>query len=416
MLAINSAMRRELPRGATAPLALAHIAEARDARDDAADRTHDVGRGERDDADAVGAHVVEVAALLAGHEIVDDDRHFGDARLGERPRSGLRDEQVGRAHERWYLVRVAEDRHRRRQRRRELFELRAQRGVAPGDDDQVQREARLGEGHRRRQQLAAAFAACHQQCDRLVARQTHRFADLELGGRDVLELRMDGMPDKAQALGRDAAFAGALVDLARRDDDRVDFRREPALVHLAEVGDDGDDRDIGHAGVGAGAQRRVVQQRMDRDDDVGFVAGEKAAQTLTIQRLTKTNDAAEASSTVGCVIQRPVNRRSEAERRTIRRAEMRKRERAMRGHVFDPMLEADLAGQLVERRDDRVGRAAMAASGIGDQQEDAFIRHRAGCCERMARTARMRARRRMALRRLRAVARTIKIHARAGAS
>ena len=52
--------------------------------------------------------------------------------------------------------------------RRQLFELGLEGRVAAGDDDQVERQVRLGQRQRGGQQFPAAFAAGHQQRDRLV--------------------------------------------------------------------------------------------------------------------------------------------------------------------------------------------------------------------------------------------------------
>ena len=71
------------------------------------------------------------------------------------------------------------------------------------------------------------------------------------------------MSELVNAVRRDAAFARALVDFGGGDDDRVDFRGEPTLVDLPEVGDDGEDGNVRELGIGACAQCRVVEQRMN---------------------------------------------------------------------------------------------------------------------------------------------------------
>ena len=80
---------------------------------------------------------------------------------------------------------------------------------------------------------------------------------------------MDRVAEQAQAIGRDAAFERALVDFRRRDDYRIGFGHQPRFVDAAKIGDDRDDRNV-DAGIGACAQRRVIEQRMDRDDHIGL--------------------------------------------------------------------------------------------------------------------------------------------------
>ena len=78
---------------------------------------------------------------------------------------------------------------------------------------------------------------------------------------------------------RDAARRRPLIDLRGRGicDDCVGVGDEPRFVHLAEVGNDRDDRNVLHVRVGASSEGRVVEQRMDRDDDVGLITNEKIA-------------------------------------------------------------------------------------------------------------------------------------------
>ena len=102
---------------------------------------------------------------------------------------------------------------------------------------------------------------------------------------------------------------------------------------------------------------------------------------------------------------------------------MREGKGAVRGHVFDAMLEdhaspARLHLEFVERGGYGAGRAAVPASRVRDEEEDAFVRHtyRAPCSVRTRRRARIRSKRRITIRRRRASARTREMSARAGAS
>ena len=71
---------------------------------------------------------------------------------------------------------------------------------------------------------------------------------------------------------------------------------------------------------------------------------------------------------------------------------------------------------LVERGRYGVCRAAMPATRIGDEQQDALGYHLAGCWFLKLLKARKRSRRRKTIRRRRAAMRTRAMHARAGAS
>ena len=132
-------------------------------------------------------------------------------------------------------------------RRRELAELLSQRLVTAADDDELDRQARASERERRGEQFAAALAAGHQHDDGRIGRQSELRAKVGLASGDVVELRMDRMAEQAQPRGRNAARERALIDFARRHDDRVGLRNEPRLVHLPEVGDHRDDGNVLHA-------------------------------------------------------------------------------------------------------------------------------------------------------------------------
>ena len=98
---------------------------------------------------------------------------------------------------------------------------------------------------------------------------------------------------------------------------------------------------------------------------------------LAVEQLTESDDAAKAAPAVGGVVERAVDRGSETQRRAVERAQVRQREAAIGGDVVDPVFEmerlaAGSLGDLVECRDDCIGRAAVAAPRIGDQQQDAF--------------------------------------------
>ena len=219
-------------------------------------------------------------------------------------------------------------------------ELLAQVLVAAADDDEFDRQARACQRERRREQFAAAFAAGHQHHDRVSSAggRVARAARLLRAG-DVVELRMDRMAEQAQPRRRDAARERALVDFARRHDDGVGLGDQPRLVDLAEIGDDGDDRDVLHVRVVAGAQRGVVEQRMHRDDDVGLVADEEIAQALAVERLAEANQRLVAAAAVGGVVERAVDRRRVAQGHAVAEAELGQREGAVGGDVFDAVLE-----------------------------------------------------------------------------
>ena len=75
---------------------------------------------------------------------------------------------------------------------------------------------------------------------------------------------------------RDAARKRPLIDLAGGDRSRRRRRVRATIVHFAEVGNDGDDRNVLHVRVVASSEGRVIQQRMDRDDDVGLIANKRS--------------------------------------------------------------------------------------------------------------------------------------------
>ncbi len=114
------------------------------------------------------AHELDVAAFLSGHVIVNDDRQLSRISFGQRSGTRFRNQQIRRAHELGDFVGEAHDGHRRGKRWRKIFEFRAQRFVAPTHDDQMHRQFRLRERERRRHQFAAAFAAGHEQRNKLV--------------------------------------------------------------------------------------------------------------------------------------------------------------------------------------------------------------------------------------------------------
>ena len=90
-------------------------------------------------------------------------------------------------------------------------------------------------------------------------------------------------------------------------------------MYAAEVGDHRNDRHVIHAGIGPGAERRVVEQRVDRHDDVGIVLREDVFEAFAIERLAKAHDRAVAATAVGRVVERAVNRWSKAEGRAVGR-------------------------------------------------------------------------------------------------
>src|SRR6202041_3241351 len=97
---------------------------------------------EGDQAETVAAHEVDIAALLAGDVIVDNDRKLRGVRLGHRSGAGLSYEKIDRAKILRNLVGEPEDVHRGRQRAGELFEPRFERFVAAADDDEL--DGKLG--------------------------------------------------------------------------------------------------------------------------------------------------------------------------------------------------------------------------------------------------------------------------------
>ena len=342
--------------------------------DERFDRANDGRRAvERDQPEAVRAHEVDVAALLSGDVVVYDDRKLGGIRLGERSRAGLGDEEVDGAKVLGNLVGKTEDVHRRRQRTGELFEAGFERFVAAADDDELDGKLGLCKSERRRQELPAPFAACHQHDDRrLFARQIEVLAQAGLASGDVVELRMDRMAEQMQTPRRHGARERALIDFAGRYDDGIDIRNEPRLVNLAEIGDDGDDRHVLHVRVVARAHRGVVEQRMNRNDDVGLVTDEEVAQTLAVERLAEAHQRAVAPASVGGVVERAVDRRSVAQGHAIPESELRQREGAMRRDVLDPRFERLVGAGLFQGGHNRVRGAAVTAARVRDQQKRPF--------------------------------------------
>ncbi len=284
------------------------------------------------------AHEIDVAALLARNVIVDDDRQLGGIRFGQRSGAGFGDEQIDGAEIFGNLVGEAEHLHRRRQRRRQLGEFLRERLVAAADDDEFDGKPCFGERQRRREQFSAALAAGHQHHDRHFGGEPELRAQIVLAAGDVVELRMNRMTEQSQTRRRHAARQRALVDFARRDDDGVRFGHEPRFVHFAEIGDDGNDRHVLHVRVVARAQRRVVEQRMHGDDDVGLIADEKIAQALAIERLAEAHQRLIAAPSVGRIVERAVDRRRVAQRHAVTEAELRQREGAMGGDVLDAVF------------------------------------------------------------------------------
>ena len=182
---------------------------------------------------------------------------------------------------------------------------------------------------------------------------------------------MDRVAEQAQAIGRNAAFERALIDFGCRHDDRIGLGHQPRFVDAAKVGDDGNDRNV-DPGVGAGAKRCVVEERMDRDDHIGLEQQERIAQTLAVERLAETHDRLETPPTVGGVEERTIDRRSKAKGRAVRRPEWGERKCAVRGNIVDTPLKTGLSLDFIERGTDGLSAAAMATAGIGNEEEDAF--------------------------------------------
>ena len=147
------------------------------------------------------------------------------------------------------------------------------------------------------------------------------------------------MAEQAQTSRSNAARERALIDFARRHDDRVGLRHQPRLVNFPEIGNDRDDRDVLHVRIVARAQRGVVEQRMNRDDHVRPVVEEEIAQALAIERLAEADERAIAAASVGRIVERTVDRRSVAQRHAVAQPELRQREGAVCGDVVDAGLE-----------------------------------------------------------------------------
>ncbi|GAC1598432.1 MAG: hypothetical protein NVS3B28_30420 [Candidatus Velthaea sp.] len=127
-----------------------------------------------------------------------------------------------------------------------------------------------------------------------------------------------------------------------------------------------------HVRVGTGAERRMVEERMDRDDNVGSVTLEEAAQAFAIERFEEADDVTKPPTTVRGVKERAVDRGSETKGRTIRGPQLREWKTTMCCDVFDAMFERERlavrAGiDFIETGDDGFGRTAVAATRIGDQ-------------------------------------------------
>ena len=106
-------------------------------------------------------------------------------------------------------------------------------------------------------------------------------------------------------------------------------------------------------GIVSRAQRGVIEQRMDRDDDVGPIVDEEIAQALAIERFAEAHQRSIAAPSVGGVVERAVDRRCVAQRHAVTEPELREREGAVRGDVFDAGLE--------RVRRSRLSRAAAIA-------------------------------------------------------
>ena len=147
------------------------------------------------------------------------------------------------------------------------------------------------------------------------------------------------MPEKPQPRGGNAAGERPLVYFASRHDDRVGVGHQPGFVHLSEIGDHRHDRDVLHVRVGARSQRRVVEQRVDGDDDVGLIADEQVAQPLAVERFAEADERLVAPPAVRRVVQRAVNGGSVPKGHAIAEPELRQREGAVSGDIFDAVFE-----------------------------------------------------------------------------
>ena len=120
-------------------------------------------------------HVLEVAGLLAGQDVVDDDRDAAAKRLGQGQAAGLGHQDVGRAHE---LGDVVDEAHREQRRTRlQLLDVPPQRRVAATDDQHLEISIELRESLDVLERARRAFSADHCQ-----QRETSR-VKAELGER-----------------------------------------------------------------------------------------------------------------------------------------------------------------------------------------------------------------------------------------
>ena len=109
--------------------------------------------------------------------------------------------------------------------------------------------------------------------------------------------------------------------------------------------------------VVARAQRRVVEQRVHRDDHVGLIADEEIAQALAIERLAEAHERPVAAAAVRRMVERAVDRRRVAQGHAVAEAELGQREGAVGGDVFDPGLEG--LGFFVSSRAAAIALAAL---------------------------------------------------------
>jgi len=88
---------------------------------------------------------------------------------------------------------------------------------------------------------------------------------------------MDRMAEQMQTPHRHGARERPLIDFAGRNDDGVDVRDKPRLVNLPRSVMTVITGTCWHVRVVARTHRGVVEQRMNRNDDVGLVADEEVA-------------------------------------------------------------------------------------------------------------------------------------------
>ncbi len=89
---------------------------------------------------------------------------------------------------------------------------------------------------------------------------------------------------------------------------------------------------------------------MNGDDDVGLIADEEVAQPLAVERLAETHERLIAPAAVGRVVERAVDRRSVAQGHAVAEPELREREGAVGGDVFDAVLEGVRRARLRPER------------------------------------------------------------------